>query len=111
MAATQLEKKHKSVQVAEQIMEKIVSGEWPVGSKLPGELELTAYFDVSRVSVRQAISQLSGQGILSVVQGSGTYVNKVLPEDYLGNALQMLVLDAPDYLEIQEYRLLMENKE
>lgn len=108
MAATQLEKKHKSVQVAEQIMEKIVSGEWPVGSKLPGELELTSYFDVSRVSVRQAISQLSGQGILSVVQGSGTYINKVLPEDYLDNALQMLVLDAPDYLEIQEYRLLME---
>ena len=106
--ATQLEKKHKSAQVADQIMERIVSGEWPVGSKLPGELELATYFDVSRVSVRQAISQLSGQGILSVVQGSGTYVNKVLPEDYLGNALQMLVLDAPDYLEIQEYRLLME---
>ena len=108
MATTQLEKKHKSGQIAEQIMERIVSGDWPAGSRLPGEMELTSYFDVSRVSVRQAISQLSGQGILTVVHGSGTYVNKVLPEDYLGNALQMLVLDSPDYLEIQEYRLLLE---
>lgn len=108
MSTTQLEKKYKSTQVAERIMERIVAGEWPAGSKLPGELELTDYFDVSRVSIRNAISQLCGQGILSVVHGSGTYVNKVLPADYLDNALQMLVLDAPDYLEIQEYRLLVE---
>ena len=40
MATTQLEKKHKSGQIAEQIMERIVSGEWPAGSRLPGEVEL-----------------------------------------------------------------------
>lgn len=101
-------KKTKSDYVCDGIMENISSGVWPVGSKLPCENELTEIFGVSRISVRKAISQLSGRGILSAVQGGGTYVNEVLPGDYLSNALQMIVMDSVDYQEIQEFRLLLE---
>ena len=62
-------KKTKSDYVCDGIMENISSGVWPVGSKLPCENELTEIFGVSRISVRKAISQLSGRGILSAVQG------------------------------------------
>ena len=108
MAPESNNKKNKSDQVAEAILEKIASGEWPTDCKMPTEKELSESFGVSRVSVRQAISQLTGQGVLWVVQGGGTYVNKVLPKDYLNNVLQMVVMDDPDYLEIQEFRLLLE---
>ena len=61
-------------QVAENIKKKIDSGEWPRGSRLPSEPELTALFRVSRSTIRQAISVLVKDGLLIRKQGSGTYV-------------------------------------
>ena len=34
---------------------KILRGEYPVGSKLPSERELSEYYNVSRIPVRQAL--------------------------------------------------------
>ena len=59
-------------QVAEQIKEKIDNGEWPRGSRLPSEPELTDLFHVSRSTVRQAISILSKNGLVVRKQGSGS---------------------------------------
>ena len=61
-------------QVAESIKAKIESGEWPRGSRLPSEPELTVLFAVSRSTIRQAISILVKEGLLVRKQGSGTYV-------------------------------------
>lgn len=102
------EKLSKSDCVSNGILENISSGAWPSGSKLPGENELAEIFGVSRISVRKALSQLVGKGILTTVHGGGTYVNEELPGDYLSNALQMVVMDSVDYQEIQEFRLILE---
>lgn len=102
------EKLSKSDCVSNGILENISSGVWPSGSKLPGENELAETFGVSRISVRKALSQLVGKGILTTVHGGGTYVNEELPGDYLSNALQMVVMDSVDYQEIQEFRLILE---
>ena len=102
------EPKSKSNRVVEGIMNNVMSRVWPAGTRLPGENDLAEMFGVSRVSVRDAISQLMGRGILRAVQGDGTYVNDALPGDYLKNALQMVVIDQTDYREIQEFRLLLE---
>ena len=108
MTIEPITKKSKSEQVCEFILEYVSSGEWPPKSKLPNETQLAEMFGVSRVSIRQAVSQLTGQGVLDVRQGDGTYVNEVLSQDYLGRMLQMVVMDTPSYLEIQDFRRIME---
>ncbi len=52
----------------------ILRGEYGAGSKLPGERELSARLGVSRATLRAAITQLQGEGLLRAVHGSGTLV-------------------------------------
>lgn len=56
------------------ICEKIESGEWPQHTKVPSENELTVQFDVSRMTARRALQELTEQGILVRSQGAGTFV-------------------------------------
>lgn len=55
-------------------MDKIQSGEWPVGYMLPTELELCDQFHVSRPSVRTALLSLVNDGYLVRIKGKGTFV-------------------------------------
>jgi GntR family transcriptional regulator len=52
----------------------IVNKEFNVGEKIPSENELAAMFNVSRLTVRQAISQLVQEGFLTSKRGGGTFV-------------------------------------
>lgn len=62
-------------EVADELLDRIVSGEFPPGSPVPGELELSARHDVSRMTVREAVKTLAAQNIVRVEQGRGTFVN------------------------------------
>jgi len=62
--------------ITEYIMQKIDSGEWPVGYKLPSEMQLCEMFHVSRLTVRTAVLQLVNDGHLHRIKGNGTYVIK-----------------------------------
>lgn len=59
---------------AEAIRTEIVAGRFPVGSRLPNEAALSSTLGVSRGTVREAVRVLASQGLLEVLQGSGTYV-------------------------------------
>ncbi len=61
-------------QAAEHLLAKISAGEWTVGQKIPGETTLASTLGVGRSTVREAIRELSGSGILEPRQGSGVYV-------------------------------------
>jgi DNA-binding FadR family transcriptional regulator len=52
----------------------VVSGEWPVGTRIPPEPELVAALGVGRNSVREAVRALAHTGMLEVRQGDGTWV-------------------------------------
>lgn len=54
----------------------IVSGEFQFGDKLPNEAQLCARFDVSRVTIREAVQGLIEEGSVVRRQGSGTYVTR-----------------------------------
>ncbi len=56
------------------LKQKIVNGSIPVGSKLPGEDEIEAFYNVSRTTVRQAIEILVKEGFVNKQQGKGTFV-------------------------------------
>lgn len=61
---------------------KIEKGEWTVGIQIPTEEQLCKNYDVSRATVRNAISELVREGYLKRIQGKGTFVvKKVTPRE------------------------------
>jgi len=64
------------VKVRETIRDQIQSGILEPGHKLPSEDELAAKFGVSRMTVRQGISDLTEEGMLYRRQGIGTFVTQ-----------------------------------
>lgn len=63
-------------QLADIIRTSIVSGELKYGDKIPTEVELSEQYNVSRITVRAAISELVEHGFLVKKQGKGTFVNR-----------------------------------
>lgn len=61
-------------QAVEAMLDRITSGEWPLGQRLPGEAALAAEFGVGRSTVREAIRALAGRGVLQTRQGAGVFV-------------------------------------
>lgn len=58
------------------ILEKIESGEYTEDIRIPSEQELCELYDISRPTVRQAISELTSNGYLYKEKGKGTFVAK-----------------------------------
>jgi DNA-binding GntR family transcriptional regulator len=65
------------LQVANRLLEGIQGGNYPVGSLLPTEVQLSAIYRVSRQTVRHAIAQLRQKGLLSARKGVGTRVESI----------------------------------
>ena len=63
-----------SKQVADKLEQMIEAGEYPVGERIPTEIELMDIFSVSRNTIREAVQSLNSAGVLDVRQGDGTYV-------------------------------------
>ncbi len=61
-------------QVRESLRNRIVNGSYQPGERLPAEEALTAEFGVSRMTVRQGISDLLDEGLLYRKRGIGTFV-------------------------------------
>lgn len=61
-------------QVVQSLRDDILKGQFPAGSRMPTEEELTERFAVSRQTVRAALRQLRTDGLVSSKQGSGTTV-------------------------------------
>jgi DNA-binding FadR family transcriptional regulator len=60
--------------VVSKLQQQLSLGEYQAGQKLPSEPELMAQFGVGRSTIREAIRILANTGLLSVRQGSGTFV-------------------------------------
>lgn len=61
-------------QVAADLRADIESGDLPAGSRLPNEIELAEIYGVARGTVRRAVLELRGEGLLTVTTGRGTFV-------------------------------------
>ncbi len=62
--------------VVSKLQQQVSLGEYQPGEKLPSEPELMEQFGVGRSTIREAIRILSNTGMLSVRQGSGTFVQE-----------------------------------
>ncbi|WP_274422406.1 GntR family transcriptional regulator [Blautia sp. XA-2221] len=61
-------------QVTEWIQNRIASGELNRGDQIESENDISRVFGISRQTVRHALGLLEQQGILTRIQGSGTFV-------------------------------------
>lgn len=61
-------------QLKQILEERIAQGEWSVGEQIPTEAELCKEYDVSRITVRHALSELERDGLIVRRQGVGTFV-------------------------------------
>lgn len=61
-------------QVADQLKAQIESGDYPIGSRLPTEMELAEHYQISRHTVREALRQLREAGLITRRRRAGTEV-------------------------------------
>ncbi len=95
--------------VAEQIIETIKDGSFPVGSKLPSEFELAEHMGVSRPTIREALSALTAVGLIESKPGSGNYVrNGTSLIDTIGEEAVLVLENESSCIEIMEARGLFE---
>ena len=66
-------------QVKRDIAARVAAGDWGAGARLPSEHELTAHFGVSRMTVHRALRELSAEGVVSRIQGVGTFAAERRP--------------------------------
>lgn len=92
-------------QAADLLLARIRDGEWSLGAKLPGETTLAPQLGVGRSTVREAIRQLAGQGVLQTRQGAGVFVTALdVAEDW------DLVLRRADIAAVIEARIPIEGE-
>lgn len=61
-------------QIKTTIRQRITSGEWPAGQKLPSENDLVSALDVSRMTINRALRELTQEGLIKRVHGLGSFV-------------------------------------
>lgn len=62
--------------VKNHVLAQIRGGSWPPGQAIPTEEALARTFGVSRMTVNRAMRELSAEGLVERVQGSGTFVSE-----------------------------------
>jgi GntR family transcriptional repressor for pyruvate dehydrogenase complex len=98
-----------SVKVAEQLVEAIKRGDFPVGSKLPSEAAIAEQMGVSRPSIREGLSALAAVGLIESKPGSGNFVsNGTSSVDTIGREAFLILENESSCLEIMEARGLLE---
>jgi DNA-binding FadR family transcriptional regulator len=98
-----------AAQTAEILLRRIQAGEWRLGHKLPGETTLAVQLGVGRSTVREAIRELAGKGVLETRQGAGVFVIAVdVAEDWeavLKRVSIVAVIEARVAIEAEAARL------
>lgn len=67
------------IQLTRIFLDEIKSGNWMLNQQIPSEDELCRKYNISKITVRQAINNLVSDGYLMKIQGKGTFVSSVIP--------------------------------
>lgn len=74
---SQVQRHPLAAQTAQLLLGRIRGGEWPLGHRLPGETTLAVQLGVGRSTLREAIRELAGKGVLDSRQGAGVFVTSL----------------------------------
>lgn len=108
-----------SKSLAEQLIDEITSAKWQEEARLPAERVLCQQYDVSRATLREALSALEVLGIIYTRRGGGSYVAKrkeavnrgiELVFSFAGYDLDIdTIMDFRRILEMESVRLAIQN--
>jgi len=83
------------LQISELLARQIKAGFWREGERLPTEAELAKTLDVAVGTLRKSLALLETQGVLERIQGSGTYVKKVLGTQQIYELFRLELTSGP----------------
>jgi GntR family transcriptional regulator len=70
-------------QIRELLRERILHGVYKSHGQMPSENEMVRAFGVSRITVRQALTDLQKEGLIFKIHGKGTFVSKAKATQHL----------------------------
>ncbi|CAI1690292.1 HTH-type transcriptional repressor yvoA [Serratia fonticola] len=76
--------------IARELVQSIASGKYPVGTLLPPEMELCEQFDVSRHTIREALRDITEQGLIVRRKGIGTLIVEKKSDSAMNHPLASL---------------------
>ncbi len=99
-----------SEEVAKQLKQSILLGNFNTGAKLPAERDLAEEFQVSRVAIREALRKLENSGFIVTRQGvtGGAYVTDLSFEYLVSAFLDLFLADKISIPELRQVRLIVE---
>lgn len=97
-------------EIAEQLRKLVSTGKLLPGDRLPSERELAERLQVSRASVREALSALEMMGLLEVRSGEGTYIRNVNIDSVVAPIAWVLSLEKDTIVQLMEVRKILESQ-
>ena len=85
-----MQKELKYSKLMEDLKKKILEGQIKAGDKLPSENELSVSYQISRQTVRKALSLLQNEGYVFAEHGRGTFCT--VPVHHKGNSKNIAVI-------------------
>ncbi|GAB1484134.1 FadR/GntR family transcriptional regulator [Treponema sp.] len=79
--------------VIDYFRQKIQSGEWKPGEKVPSERMLIERLGISRFSLREGLARLNALGVITIRQGSGSFICDTVQAHSLRNVLLPMQAD------------------
>lgn len=83
--------------IAEKIKHEIETGEYQPNDQLPKEFDLAKSYNVSRITVRNAMKELENKGLIYRIQGAGTYVKEQNPTRSAVSSNQLELINLKKY--------------
>lgn len=77
MSIRPIKKENYVEQVYQQMLQLLRSGDWKPGCRIPSEASLAEQFNVSRVTIRQALQKLKALDLIESISGSGSFVRQI----------------------------------
>ncbi len=97
-------------EIVEQIRLLVAEGHVKAGDRLPSERDLAERLQVSRASVREALSALEMMGLLEIRSGEGTYIKQVNIDSVVVPLAWVLSMEKDTVLELLEVRKILETQ-
>jgi len=97
-------------EIVEQIRLLVSEGHVKAGDRLPSERDLAERLQVSRASVREALSALEMMGLLEIRSGEGTYIKEVNIDSVVAPLAWVLSMEKDTVLELLEVRKILETQ-
>lgn len=97
-------------EIVEQLKAMITNGELKPGDKLPSERDLAESLNVSRASVREALTTLEAIGILEIKPGEGTFIKQTSDAETFAPLALVLMVERNPEAQMMEVRRVLETE-